>query len=65
MKISTTKIIALVSQKGLTIEQCAKLCGVNCSTFARVIKCGRCQILTLSKISRALGIDAAELIVTV
>lgn len=63
MKINVTKLTLLMAYSGIeTAKQLAGLAGVSENTISRIKNGGTAKIVTIIRISEALGCDPKELI---
>jgi transcriptional regulator with XRE-family HTH domain len=61
MAVWRDAIRALMSERGMTQHELARLAGIARSTVLHVLKGGHCSTETLERIARALDVDVAEL----
>ena len=62
MNNSTTKIEALLAERGLTKTALAESCGISRQNISTIVRRGTCEPKTVGKLAAGLGVPVTDLI---
>ena len=64
MKINVLRIEKELARQEMTKKKLAELAGMHRQNVTTIMKRGSCEAITAGKISKALGVDIAEILIS-